>query len=128
MTTLTLLLITLSVLAVAVALISMLLAIKRLALRAEALLLLLEQEIRPMAGQLQSLVEDLRAFSRHAGRDLDRVGAAAARLDDVCARIGRLVGVVGGMTRVGQFVGAAAGIKKGLDVFLARLVSKNRDH
>ena len=128
MTTLALILITLAVLAVAGALIPMLLAIKRAALRAETVLGLLEQEIRPIASQLQALAEEFRALSRQAGRELDRFGAAAGRVDDLSQRIGKLVTLVGGMTRVGQFVGAATGIKKGWDVFITKLLSKNPGH
>ncbi|MBI4607513.1 MAG: hypothetical protein HY726_00715, partial [Candidatus Rokubacteria bacterium] len=52
MPTLALVLITLAVVAVAGALIPMLLAMKRLAQRAESVLGLVEQEIRPMAAEL----------------------------------------------------------------------------
>lgn len=128
MTTLALSLITLAVLAVAGALISMLLAIKRAALRAETVLGLLEQEIRPVASQLQALAEEFRGLSRQAGRELDRFGAAAGRVDDLSQRIGKLVALVGGLTRVGQFVGAATGVKKGLDVFITKLLSRNPGH
>jgi hypothetical protein len=124
-TTLVLTLITLAVLAVAGVLISMLLAIKRAALRAETVLGFLEQEIRPVASHLEALAEELRALSRQAGRELDRFGAAAGRVDDLSQRIGKLVTLVGGVTRVGQFVGAATGVKKGLDVFITKLLSKN---
>ncbi|MBI4561533.1 MAG: hypothetical protein HY724_05765, partial [Candidatus Rokubacteria bacterium] len=72
--------------------------------------------------------EELRALSRQAGRELERFGAAAERVDDLSHRISKLVGFVGGMARVGQFVGAATGVKKGLDVFIAKLLSKNRGH
>jgi len=117
---------TLAVLAVAAALLPVLLTLKRVALRAESVLLLLEQEIRPMATQLQVLAEELRTLSRQASRELDRVGAVAGRVDDLSRRIGKVVGLVGSMTRVGQFVGAATGVKKGLDVFIAKLLTKNR--
>jgi len=79
-----------------------------------------------MASHLQALAEELRTLSRQAGRELDRVGAVAGRVDDLSQRIGKLVGFVGGITRVGQFVGAASGVKKGLDVFVAKLLSRNR--
>ena len=126
MTTLALILITLAVLAVAGTLIPVLLAIKRTALKAETVLALLEQEIRPIAIQLHALADDLRALSRQASREMDRFGAAAGRVDELSRRIGKLVALVGGVTRVGQFVGAATGVKKGLDVFITKFLSKNR--
>ena len=117
-----------AVLAVAVVLVSTLLAIKRTALRAEMVLMLLEREIRPMASQLNSLAEEVRTFSRQAGRDIERVAAAAQVVGRVTDGLGRLIGLAGTMGRVGQFVGVAAGVKKGLDVFIAKLLSWNRGH
>lgn len=121
-------LIALAIVAVAVVLVSTLLAIKRTALRAEMVLMLLEREIRPMASQLHSLTEEVRTFSRQAGRDIERVAAAAQIVGRVTEGFGRLVGLAGTMGRVGQIVGAAAGVKKGLDVFITRLLSRNRGH
>ena len=121
-----LILIVLAVLAVAVVLVSTLLAVKRAALRAEMVLMLLEREIRPMASQLHSLTEEVRTFSRQAGRDIERVAQAAHTVGRVADGLGRLVGLAGTMGRVGQLVGAAAGVKKGLDVFITKLLS--RDH
>ncbi len=65
-------------------------------------------------------------LARQGSRELDRIGAVTGRVDELTRRVARLVGLVGGMTRVGQVVGTAAGIKKGLDVFIAKLASKNR--
>ena len=121
-------LITLAILAVAGALVATLLAIRRLALRGESVLLLLEREMPPMATQLRTLAEELRVLSRQAGRELDQIGTVVGRLDDLSRRMVKVVGFVGGMTRVGQVVGTAAGIKRGLDVFMAKLMSRNRGH
>lgn len=126
MTTTVLVVIALSVVVLTGALVSTLAAIKRAALRAENVLMLLEREIRPTAAQLQALADELRALSKHAGVGLERVGAVVGRVDDVTRRIARVVGFVGGVTRVGQLVGTATGVKKGLDVFIAKLISKNR--
>jgi hypothetical protein len=106
----------------------MLLAIKRTALRAEMVLMLLEREIRPMATQLQSLTEELRTFSRQAGRDMERMAVAAQAVGQLSQRVGLLVGLAGTLGRVGQVVGAASGVKKGLDVFITKLLSRNRGH
>jgi len=111
-----------------VVLVPTLLALKRAALRAETVLMLLEREIRPTASQLQALTEELRGLSRHAGENMERMGVVIGRVDEVATRIARVVGFVGGFTRVGQLVGTATGVKKGLDVFIAKLISKNRKH
>lgn len=128
MTTAVLLVIGLSAVVVTAALVSTLLAIRRATLRAEMLLMILEREVRPMTSQLQSLVEELRGLSQHADQNMERMGAVIRRVDDVTTGIARVVGFVGGMTRVGQLVGTATGVKKGLDVFIARLISKNKKH
>ena len=121
-------LIVLAALAVAVVLVSALLAVKRAALRAEMVLMLLEREIRPVASQIHSLTEEVRTFSRQAGRDIERVAAAAQTVGRLADGLGRLVGLAGTIGRVGQIVGAAAGVKKGLDVFIAKLLSRDRGH
>lgn len=105
-----------------------LLAWKRAAIRAETVLMLLEREIRPLAGQIEGLAQELSTLSRHAGENMERVGAVIGRVDEVTTRIGRVVGFVGGFTRVGQLVGTAAGVKKGLDVFISKLISRDKRH
>lgn len=128
MGTTALLLIALCAVVLTVTLLPTLLAIRRAALRAETVLMLLEREIRPMASQLQALSEELRGLSKHAGEELERVGTVLERVDDVATRVARVVTLVGGVTRVGQVVGAATGVKKGLDVFVRKLASKNKKH
>ena len=100
---------------------STLLALKKTALRAESVLHLVEREIRPLAGQIESLTTELRTLSHHANEELDRVAVVVHRLEDISLKVARLLGVLGGLTRVGQYAGVAAGVKKGLDVFIKRL-------
>ncbi|MFQ5897631.1 MAG: hypothetical protein ACE5JN_05220 [Candidatus Methylomirabilia bacterium] len=107
-------------LAVVVVLIPTLLAVRRAAIRAETVLGYLEREIRPTARQLQTLAEEVGSLSRQAGRELERV---ASRVDELSRRIGMLVGVVSSLTRVGQIVTAASGVRRGVNVFLSRLRS-----
>lgn len=102
-------------------LVATLLALKKTALRAESVLHLLEQEIRPMASQIESLVGELRALSRHASQELERIGMMVERLEEASVKVARLLAALGGFTRIGQLAGAAAGVKKGVDVFISRL-------
>jgi len=102
-------------------LVSTLLALKKTALRAESVLHVVEREILPLAGQIESLTTELRTLSHHANEELDRVGVVVHRLEDVSLKVARLLGALGGLTRVGQYVSVAAGVKKGLRVFLRRL-------
>ena len=96
-------------------------ALRRVAQRAEAILAIVEQELRPLIGQAHALTEDVRALTRQAGRELERIGAVAERVDTIADGLGRFVGTLSGLTRAGQIVGVAAGLKKGIDVFVNRL-------
>lgn len=114
--------------AVAAGLVLASLALRRAALRAEGVLAILEQELRPLVGQVLALLADLRTLSREAHADLERVGRVTERVDDLAAGLSRLVSVLGGLTRAGQIVGVAAGLKKGLDVFVHRLRKEQGDN
>src|SRR6266849_3097599 len=84
-------------------LVSTLLALKKTALRAESVLHVVEQEILPLAGQIESLTTELRTLSHHANEELDRVGVVVHRLENVSLKVARLLGALGGLTRVGQY-------------------------
>ena len=105
-------------------LISALLALRKTAIRTESVLSALEQEIHPLASQIEALTAELRTLSQHATREMERIGVVVTRLEDVTAKVGRLVSALAGLTQVGQLAGAAVGIKKGLAVFVRRLRDK----
>lgn len=107
------------------ALVGTLVSLRRMANRAESVLQLVEREIRPMASQLEALAEDLRGLSRQATRELERVSVVVRRIEDLSVKLARLAGVVSSLTKVGQIVGVAAGLKRGLDVFVSRLKSRD---
>jgi uncharacterized membrane protein YhaH (DUF805 family) len=54
------------------------------------------------------------------------VGVVIRRLDDITTGIARLVALVSGISRVGQVVGLAGGLRRGLGVFVSRLKSRER--
>jgi uncharacterized protein YoxC len=114
------------VVALTAALIATLLSLKRTATRAETVLQLVEREIRPMASQLGALSEELRTLSGKANHEMERVGVVVQRIGEASAKLAWVLGAVGGLAKVGQIAGIAAGVKKGLDVFVARL--RNRHH
>jgi len=114
------------VVALTIVLISTLLSIKKTALRAESVLTQVEREIRPMASELESLTGELQKLSRNANDNLQRIGAIVDRVEDISVQAARVVGAVGGLTRIGQYAGMAAGVKRGVEVFLHRL--KERHH
>jgi uncharacterized protein YoxC len=98
-----------------------LLALRKTALRAESVLQVVEREIRPLLGQLESLLAELRDLSQGAKGELSKIRVVVRRAEDVSIKVSKLVIAVGGLTRIGQYVSLAAGVKKGLDVFVRRL-------
>ena len=126
MSSLTLWIVALAVFFVAVTLIATLLEIRRAARRAAAVLFLVEQELQPLSTALRTALEEIRNLSKEAGRELGKVGEVTQRINLIAERVARLVGLVGTFGRVGKIVGAASGVKKGFDVFLSRLLSKNK--
>jgi uncharacterized protein YoxC len=122
------LLLSLASLALLVALVAAVWALRGVAQRAEAVLAIVEQELRPVIGQAVALTEDVRSLTRDASRELERVGAVTDRVDDIARAVGRIVGTLSGLTRAGQIVGVAAGLKKGIDVFVQRLRNQGDHH
>lgn len=114
------------VVALTIVLISTLLSIRKTALRADSVLGQVEREIRPMATELGSLAAELQKLSRNANDNLQRIGGIVDRVEDISVQAARVVGAVGGLTRFGQYAGMAAGVKRGVEVFLHRL--KERHH
>jgi uncharacterized protein YoxC len=122
------LLLSLAAFALLVALVAAVWALRGVAKRAEAVLAIVEQELRPLIGQTLALTEDVRVLTREAGRELERVGVVTDRVDDIATAISRVVGTLSSLTRAGQIVGVAAGIKKGIDVFVHRLRDQGDHH
>jgi uncharacterized protein YoxC len=114
------------VVALTIVLISTLFSLRKTALRAESVLAQVEREIRPMATELESLAAELQKLSRNANDNLQRIGGIVDRVEDISVQAARVVGAVGGLTRIGQYAGMAAGVKRGVEVFLHRL--KDRHH
>lgn len=122
------LLLSLAAFALLLALVAAVWALRRMAQRAEAVLTIIEQELRPLIGQALALTEDVRTLTREASRELERVGAVTDRVDDIATGLSRFVGTLSGLTRAGQIVGVAAGLKKGLDVFVHRFRHQGDHH
>src|SRR2546428_13614393 len=107
------LLLALAAFALLLALVAAVWALRRMAQRAEAVLMIIEQELRPLIGQALALTEDVRTLTREASRELERVGAVTDRVEDIATGLGRFVGMLSGLTRAGQSVGVAAGLQNG---------------
>ena len=113
------------IVALTVVLISTLLAFRTTARRADSVLAILEREIRPLITELESLTAELQKLSRKANDNLERIGAVVDRVEDISLTAARVVGAVGGLTRIGQYAGVAVGVKRGVEVFLNRLKDRN---
>ena len=113
--------IVLCVVVVSAVLVWTLVALRKTALRAESVLSVVEREIRPMLGQLESLIAELRDLSQGAREELSKIRVVVRQAEDVSITVSKLILAVGGLTRIGQYVSLAAGVKKGLDVFVRRL-------
>jgi len=98
-----------------------LLAVRQLALRAESVLGVVERELRPMLGRVESATDELRDLTRVANDELRRVGLVVRRAEDLSINLSRLIGAITSLTQVGQYAQVAAGVKKGVDVFVRRL-------
>ncbi len=112
------------VVAVTVALVMVLVALRRVLNRAEVSLGLIEREIRPMAAQLGALTEEIRGLSRQVTLEVERIGVVTRRLDEITTTVAKIVAAVSGISRVGQIVGLASGLQRGLGVFVSRLKSR----
>ena len=121
-------LLSLAAFALLLALVAAVWALRGVAQRAEAVLAIVEQELRPLIGQALALTEDVRGLTREAGRELERVGAVTDRVEDVATGLGRIIMTLGSLTRAGQIVGIAAGVKRGIDVFVHRLRQQGDRH
>jgi uncharacterized protein YoxC len=114
--------------ALTVALVALLIALRRTVRRAETVLGIVEQELRPLIGQAHALTEDVRVLTREASREIERVGEVTERVNAVAEGVSRAVSGLAGLTRAGQLIGVAAGLKKGFDVFLHRMTKEQGDH
>ncbi len=103
------------------ALVSAILALRRTLHRTDAVLEIVEQELRPLIGQANGLTQEMRDLTREARLEVERVGDVTERVQTVADGLGRVVVGLAGFTRAGQIVGLAAGLRRGVDVFVRRL-------
>jgi hypothetical protein len=113
--------------ALTAALVSAVLALRGALRRTSAVLGIVEQELRPLIAQLHGVTEEVRELTHEARLEMKRVGEVTERLQAVADGLGRVVGGLTGLARVGQVVGLAAGVRRGVDVFVDRLRGKQGD-
>ena len=103
------------------ALVAAILALRRALRRADAVLAIVEQELRPLIGQAHGLADELRDLTRETRRDVVRIGEVTEHVETAAEGMSRIVVALGGLARAGQLVGLAAGLRRGVDVFVSRL-------
>jgi uncharacterized protein YoxC len=103
------------------ALAAAILALRSALRRTESVLTIVEQELRPLIGQAHGLTDELRDLTRETRREVARIGDVTEHVESAAAGVSRLVGALSGLARAGQVVGLAAGLKRGVDVFVSRL-------
>jgi len=104
-----------------VALIATLLAIRRLVLRGDRVLSIVEGELGPLVAHARVLTEDLQTLTRDASRELDYLASVTKRVDDLAEGAGRVMSALAGLTRAGELIGVATGLRRGAEVFIRRL-------
>ena len=114
--------------ALTAALVTAMLALRRALRRTEAVLTIVEQELRPLIGQAHGLTDELRDLTRETRREVVRIGEVTEHVENAAEGVGRLVTGLGGLARAGQVMGLAAGLRRGVDVFVNRLRRDQGDH
>ena len=107
--------------AVSGAVVAAFLALRRTLRRTDAVLEIVEQELRPLISQANGLTEEMRDLTRETRREVERVGEVTEQVQTVAEGLGRVVMGLAGLTRAGQVIGLAAGLRRGVDVFVQRL-------
>lgn len=103
------------------AVVAAILALRRALRRTDAVLTIVEQELRPLIGQAHGLIDELRDLTRETRREVARIGEVTEHVESAAAGMSRVMVALGGLARAGQVVGLAAGLRRGVDVFVNRL-------
>jgi hypothetical protein len=111
----------LCVVALTAALVAAILALRRTLERTEELLAALGREIPPALEDLRRLTREAQGVASEARRGIGRLGAMVDRASQVAEGVGALVAGLRGLTRAGQIIGIAAGLRKGIEVFIDRV-------
>jgi uncharacterized protein YoxC len=114
----------LCLIALTVAIVMVLISFRRVLQRAESVLGIVEREIRPMAAQLGALTEEFRGLSHQVALEVERLGVVTKRVDEITATVAKIVGVLAGLSKIGEIAVIGSGLRRGLGVFVSRLKSR----
>ena len=118
----------LCVVAVSTALVLAILSARRALERVGAILSVVEGEVGPLATEARGLTTDARALTQETTRELRRTGEVLDQVHEAATGVGRIVNAMAKLTRAGQLVGLATGLRRGVDVFVERLRKNGGDH
>ena len=107
--------------ALTVALVGAIIAARATLRHAASVLEIVEQELRPLVGQIHGLTEDVRDLTRETRREVERIGEVTEHVETAAEGVSRMVVGLAGLTRAGQAIGLVAGLRRGVDVFVDRL-------
>jgi hypothetical protein len=101
--------------------VSAVLALRGALRRTDALLGIVEQELRPLIAQVHGVTEELRELTHELRLEVKRVGDVTETVQAVTEGMGRIVSGLSGLARIGQVVGMAAVLRRGVGAFAQRL-------
>jgi len=87
----------------------------------------LTHDVPPLLADLHELSGELQRLGQGANTELDRLGRITGRVEEVADNTANILNALSGLTRAGQLVGLAAGVKTGVEVFLHRFRTQRGD-
>ncbi|MGH7335707.1 MAG: DUF948 domain-containing protein [Candidatus Rokuibacteriota bacterium] len=112
--------------ALTVALVGAIMAMRRTLQRLEQVFAVLEVKLGPTLEDVRGLTQEAQAVTRDARSSVARLSAMIEHINQVTESVGTFVIGLRGLTQVGQLVGIAMGVKKGVNVFMRRLGGPRR--
>jgi uncharacterized protein YoxC len=112
--------------ALTIALVAAVMALRRTLQRLEQVLAVLEAKLGPTLEDVRGLTQEAQAVTRGARNSMARLSTVIEHISQVTASVGAFMMGVRGITQVGQLVGMAVAVKRGVNVFVQRLGGSRR--
>jgi uncharacterized protein YoxC len=112
--------------ALTIALVAAVMALRRTLQRLEQVLAVLEAKLGPTLEDVRGLTQEAQAVTRDARNSVARLSTVIEHISQVTASVGAFMMGVRGITQVGQLVGMAVAVKRGVNVFVQRLGRSRR--
>jgi uncharacterized protein YoxC len=112
--------------ALTIALVAAVMALRRTLQRLEQVLAVLEVKLGPTLEDVRGLTQEAQAVTRDARNSVARLSTVIEHISQVTASVGAFMMGVRGITQVGQLVGMAVAVKRGVNVFVQRLGRSRR--